>query len=516
MPKISRVIPETEESITRPVVYDILRQLMDYTGIPPDTQILFPGHNEAVAQGGSTISKTQRIRFNENASIRLVVDEDSDPDYLLSSARFVGENLRVFHDPVLDIHIKPQFAKTKVKIDFTYRGKDAIECERWRRDIEARVEADRGVKLYKASYHYIIPEAMLAILLEIHRLRENHAGYGQDWNDWFTAHLTPKASVAVNLAGRQGTWVVSDTQSQIQGYFDFEGKPEKSERNGEAETHELTFTYTFEYEKPISCSMRYPAIVHQQILSTKYRPAEGPYNPADTKHVYGNSRRHLNAFERKSLLRKCNHPGIAIPSWDEFLPRSIPPSTKRVFTAMVAVPPNADHRNLFNLTNLGTHQLLPEILDYLRAESQYVHVLWESPFTLSLYRGIDHLEMGAVKLLPDLTVQTTNDIDPRQVYHVRLGLATSIKSLSARCRRVLMTHGKAAQAILGAIDCSLASKGLMPPIVPDSDLIPDDPFNEAIDEIDRDNGNGGTISTDQNVSFKTVQLFTIKAMRGQP
>lgn len=517
MPKISRVIPETEESITRPVVYDILRQLMDYTGIPPETQILFPGHNEAVAQGGSTITKTQRIRFNENASIRLVVDEDSDPDYLLTSARFVGENLRVFHEPALDIHIKPQFATTKVKIAFTYRGRDAIECERWRKDIEARVEADRGVKLYRASYHYIIPEAFLAILLEIHRLRENNAGYGQDWNDWFTAHLTSKASVAVNLAGRQGTWVVADTQSEIQGYFDFDGIPEKSERNGEAETHEVTFTYTFEYQKPISCSMRYPLIVHQQILSTKYRPATGPYNPDDTKQVYGNTRRHLRAFERKAFLkRKCHHPGIAIPSWDEFLPASIPPSTKRVFTAMVAVAPDGDTRNLFNLTNLGTQQLLPEILDYLRGEYDYVHRLWDSPLTLSLYRGIDHIEMGAVKLLPDLTVQTANPIDPRQVYHVRLGLATSIKSLSPRCRRAMMAHGKATIAMLNAIDCTLARKGLLPSVVPGSDLIPDDEFKDAIDEIDRDTNNGGSINTDQDVNFNTVQLFTIKIMRGQP
>lgn len=516
MPKITRYIPETEESITRPVVFDILRQLMTYTGISLDTQVLFPGANEAVAQNGSKLTAEARVRFNENSHLKILVDEESDKDYMLTTARFVGEQLRIFHDPVLDIAIKPIYTKTKVKIDFTYRGRDPIELDRWKRDIETRVEADRGVKLYTASYHYIIPEAFLAILLELHHLRENQFGYGETWNDWFTQHLTPRASVATNLAGRQGTWVVADTQQEIQGYFDFEGGPEKAERAGDAETHEIRFTYTFEYEKAAACAMRYPLQIHQQVVSKDYRPDKPNYNPEDTARVYGNSRRHLSHFERKSLLRRrCFQPGISIPPWDEFLPASIPPSTKRVFTAMMAHPATGDRQTLFNLKELGHQQLLPEIIAFLELEYQYVHILGESPFVLSLYAGIDHQSLGAVKLLPDLTVVTSKPIDMRIPYHVRLGLKTSLKTLTPRCRRVMSNNGKATLAILRSIDCTLERRGLLPSIVPDSDFIPDHEFEEVIDEIDRGIRDEGQLGHDQDVQWNTVQLFSIKAMRGE-
>lgn len=515
MPKILRVIPETDESVVRPVVIDIVRQLFDYTGISQNTQILYPGDNEAVQQGGSSITPSQKASFNETSRVKIMVQETIDPDYMFASAKFVGENLRVFHDPVLDIHIKPQYSKTKVEIEFRYRGRDKIECERWMHDIVGRVEAERGVKVYRASYHYIIPEAFLAILSEIHHLRESVAGYGEDYNDWFTQHLTPKASVLTNLAGRQGTWAVAETQQEIQGYFDFEGAPEKGEKVGDAETWELSFTYTFEYEKPIDCVMRYPLMIHQQVLGPRWRPNAPAYNPADTARVYGNSRKHMSAFERKSYLaRKCFTQGVSIPSWDEFIPASVPWDTKRVFTVMVKLDAEGDHRKLFNLRQLGTSQIRPEILKYIEEDYQYQHVLGESPFVLTLYAGANAMEQGAVILTPELDVIATQELDLRIPYHVRWGMVRNPRLLSKRCRDVMRDHAASTIEILKSIDCTLEAKGLLPKPLPDTDYLPSDELDKSTDEIDRGNGNDSQLSVTQNVQFNTVQTFFIQTQKG--
>lgn len=515
MPKILRVIPETDESVVRPVVIDIVRQLFDYTGISHNTTILYPGDNEAVQQGGSSITPTPKASFNETSRVRILVQEKVDPDYIFSSAKFVGENLRVFHDPVLDIHIKPQYSKTKVDIDFQYRGRDKIECERWIHDIAGRVEAERGVKVYKATYHYIIPEAFLAILSELHHLRENVAGYGEDYNDWFTQHLTPKASVLTNLAGRQGTWAVAETQQEIQGYFDFEGVPEKGDKEGDAETWQISFTYTFEYEKPITCVMRYPLMVHQQPLGPKWRPSAPPYNPADTARVYGNSRRHMRQFERQSYLaRKCFTQGLSIPSYDEFIPASVPWDTKRVFTAMIALKPDGDLRTLFNLKQLGNSQFRPEILRYIQDDYQFHHILGESPFVLTLYAGADAMEQGAVTLTEDLTVVASKELDLRVPYHVRWGLVRNPRLLSKRCRDKLRDYASSTIEILKSIDCTLEGKGLLPKPLPGTDYLPSDELDNATDEIDRGNGNDSQLAVSQNVQFNTVQTFFIQTSKG--
>ena len=50
MPNISIPLPEVDKSITRPSVFSIVRQVMEITGIPKDTPVLYKGHSDGQAQ----------------------------------------------------------------------------------------------------------------------------------------------------------------------------------------------------------------------------------------------------------------------------------------------------------------------------------------------------------------------------------------------------------------------------------------------------------------------------------
>lgn len=516
MPKVMRPIPETEESVTRPVIVDITRQLFAYTGISEETQILYPGTAEATFQPGSTISKQQAgVNFNQNNRVFIDVEEENDPDNILTEAVFVGEQLRIFMENELDIHIKPVYSMTNVTINFRYRTADKVAAFRWRDEIRARIANGREGKLLTASYHYIIPEAFLVILNEIHRLRETVAPYGQDYNDWFTQHLTPRASLATNLAGGYKTWVVAETQQEIIGQFDFEGAPEKGSRAGEAEAWEISFSYKFQYEKPIECVMRYPLMVHNQILAAKWRPAEPVYKPENTKRLYGNSRRHFAQFERQSMLDcNCRFPGVSIPAWDEFLPASVPWGTMRVFTAMVALDPGGDLKSLFNMTRLGTKQIKPEILEFMKGEAPYIHQINQSVLMLTGYIGANPMEQGAIVMDADLAVSSVEPLELRKPYHVRLSYVRDLRTLTKPARDRMREHGRATIEILKTIDCTLEGKGLLPSVLPGTDFIPEGELNDAIEEINRDI-DGGNIASNQLVQFNTVQTFFIESHRAK-
>ena len=60
MPNISITTPEVNSSVLRPVVLDIVNQIIDITKISKDIPIFFPGSAEAVAQKGATMSEQNK------------------------------------------------------------------------------------------------------------------------------------------------------------------------------------------------------------------------------------------------------------------------------------------------------------------------------------------------------------------------------------------------------------------------------------------------------------------------
>jgi len=57
MPNICEELPDTERSVFRPVVLEVVRQLCAITGIPSSINILFPEDIEENYQPGSTMQE---------------------------------------------------------------------------------------------------------------------------------------------------------------------------------------------------------------------------------------------------------------------------------------------------------------------------------------------------------------------------------------------------------------------------------------------------------------------------
>lgn len=515
MPRITLPLPETYENVTRPVVYEITRQLLKHTGLPIDTPILFPDDSETTYQPGSTMTKQGlENNFGANARLFIEMEEEYDPDRIMSTAVDTPENLWYFWDEKLEIYMKPAYTHQQMTLNFKYRAPDKTAALKWRDDIRARVSRGRDVFLHTASYSHDIPEEFLHILRYLHELREKQGGYGQEYDAYFQEFVTPRATIKTNLAGKWQTWTVPETQQRIQGWFDFEGAPEKGSKEGELEAWTISFTYRFAYEKPFEAVMQYPLMIHNQILNKKYRQTTQDLpkhkRPEFMQQAYTSSVGAFHVFEKGSVLeRVCKLEGVTIPEIDEWLPQDVLPGTLRAFTAMVAVNPE-EPRYLASLDQLHNHyEIHPEVLKYLKDEATYATRLDQSVFQLSLYRSNYLQSQRDLVMDSNLVVRATYDLDIREQYHIRLGLVKDIRSLGSEVKRRFREHGKAALVILDAIDCSLKGKGLLPPLIGD-DYIGEKDLDDALEEINRDvisSGNG------QQYIFVTVGTFFIQSLK---
>lgn len=463
-------IPETTETVMRPVALEVVRQLMQITGLSSKTNIAFFGELEQSKQLNSALGAEgdDPNKFAHNDKITLEVTEVFSPDRVPNEAVFNPENLFIFHDTALEISMRPVYAWMDASIAVKYRASNKNQAIQWRDYMKSKISRNQTLNLHKVSYSFGVREELLYILKELHRLRENVAGYGDSFDDYFKANRTPKMTQLTNQSGTASLWVVPETQVQVQGYFDWD-IPEESVKDGSGEAVTVSFTYKFFYARPTEVAMIYPIVVHQQLLDQKFRdtPLEDHTDVEASQSVIG---RVFDRFQSQTpTYEQTLEYGYTIPTFDEHRPKMIPNATRRLVTGLVTID-DPDSRHLLNLGELGERQFAPDILTYMRAEYANLNKPGLCMFNVALYKNefLISFDPPAIVIDADLNVNTVNVPDMRVQYHIRVGLLTDMELLRNQALFRLQDHGRAAQQILLAIDPSLKERGYLPPLIGDN------------------------------------------------
>lgn len=453
MPKIFLTTNGVQESVLRPVVVDILRDISKATGLPENISILYPGDDEVAIQPGSALSDVDidpNLPFSSKLAVQ--VDELYNAERLLTTAVCVAENLPVFRDDALQVILHPAYSEQDVTINIRYRAKDKTLAIRWRDDMRMRVSMGRAQLLHSVQYHYLIPEEFIVILKEIHRLREAVAGYGETFEQWMSKYASQRVSQVSTFDGGQMAWAVAETQARIQGTFDFETAEAPVKEDG-GDAYTISFAYKFKFYKPLGAEMSYPLVIHNQMI--KYRPSNEdlPYRTETKQIAYSLSARNFAGLERgKRLLGNSN--GYAIPPYDEFQPQSVPVHTLRVFTALTSIDTaeGANPRFLFNLTQLGEQwELHTAITRLVHKELTWLVKHRQSIFHLSLFEGFDLRPAESLSVDADLNVFLTFDPDLRKYYHVRFAIVDDPSLLNDPAQQRLREDGEALNLIFQAL-----------------------------------------------------------------
>lgn len=459
MPNISIVIAETKQSILRPVILSVVRQIMDITKIPQTTAILYPDDAGQIAQPGSTIDQTaaEKTLFPNNDKVFIEVDEEFDPSSVLSTAVFQTEHNPIFHDIEIGAYIKPVYSSNNVTINFRYKARSKSVALRWKEDIKMRTSAGRDINLHAVDYHYVIPERLLEITREIHRLREVQAGYGEDFKLYFQNKSTVRLTEISNQGATFTQLAIAETQKRIIGQFSFAAAPEKIEDDEDSSSWIGTFSYTFRYEKAIACNMKYPIMVHNQILAPTFRPELSSYNLDN--HPESNSES-FNAFKYFEIQDQAgmysdSQAGIVLPSYDEFTPTSIPSGTVSIFSALCNIT-TADTRSLLNLEDLGDIDIQEDILDFIKnSEYPFMTRPYDSILQVDLYRGNSLSASGAIVIDKKLDIVGTTDLSLRTNHRIRFSIVANIDYLRPGALDRLKNYPKALVTIISAINSAL-------------------------------------------------------------
>ncbi|QNR51704.1 hypothetical protein Xoosp14_13 [Xanthomonas phage Xoo-sp14] len=472
MPSGSITIDETYDSISRPVVYDVVRQIQKLTGAPIGTTIQYIGMSGASYMNGSTLTPPEEFNtFSHANKMRVEVVEDVDERSFLTMNTHQKNAIAVFSDQALGVLVYPIYSATMARINFQFRAENATVAERFRNDLRMRTGKGRMENLHVVDYSYSFPKEFQYILSRIYDLREEQGGYGQEFDEYLEEHGSNKLTVVTNQVGQQPRLVIAEQQIQVQGWFEFSALPDHPTKDGEASAVQFDFSYVFQYDKVTGAHIEYPMVVHNQVIPEDIRPAhgEGIYSPDQHYRAQSFDTLALEQFSKLFRPPGCCLDGVVLPYFDDWMPKRVPTGTSSIITLMIAASPNSD-RNLGNLYHLGDWKLDDDLMAFLIAERKYISVLGKSVVHMALFEGNMPLTDGAVSLAEDGCAIKRLEIDMRKVYHLRLSMLNHLQRISTEDWNRMRKHGKALVKLLTQIQCGFANGAWIPELLPNGSV----------------------------------------------
>ena len=452
MPIIALPVDESYNSNLRPVVDDVVKSILTFTGLPVDTPIQYPGLIGTVANPGSTIDEYQvNNRFVGATQWQLEVVETPKEERILSTAVNQVDALAIVCDPKLGVYMRPIYTVTDVTITVRCQLRSHTAALMWLNQFKYKASQGRVESLHEVNYHYPIPLEILAILNHIGELKESQGGYGETLKEWYARIMTPKRRVIANLAGSGKRVVIGERQVGLLGAFDFMVQPQSLDRNGETGGYTVGFDYTFTYDKVTGISFQYPLMVHNQHIDTAYCDLEGAYQLSSHCRYPTINRNLLDYHAAKRTLPHQMLDGIPIPGHDDWIPKAVRPRTQSLLRVMLAFTPD-DLRSLFSLRSLGDYELTPTADAFIQSEGNNIMSFGESVFYATLYRGTLAQADGQMEMDSNLNIFLTYDADIRQTYHFRLALISDFNLLSKAAQTRLRNNPTALIEIIRTIN----------------------------------------------------------------
>lgn len=510
MPKAVYVIPDVRESMVRPVVLDIARQVLEWTGLPRNTQLMYAGENTEVFQPGSTISNEPKFnQLDSDARWTINVEERTAQDLALTASVDYMDHPPIFNDTDTGVLIRPSYVEVDLVFTFVSKFADRNSARMWRNDLRARAAQNREVRYHSAAYSYLFPEECIDIAIEINRMRELVAPYGEDLTAYWNRYVTPKATVLSDNIGKNTRWAVAETQAEIVGFFDFPDEPQEGQKHPDNSSWDIDFTYTAKIHVPSAVWMQYPLVVHNQVVKKNFRASKRPPRPEDKKLQYSMVADALTQFLKQNQAVHLGLPGMSIPEYDEFMPDSgtIPLDTLRIVTWLTTIDP-ANPLELMTLSDLGSkHHFDPDVLEFMKIEAPWMTKYRYSIMNVVVFKNNGTMPLDEYYVTPDLKVMLVNPPDLRAQYHVRFSLYQRPRLLGPDAKKRLRENCSAAIILFTTLNPDVQKYN---PTCMVQDFMSDQLYNQMVEEIDTEFDSRWN---KQYISFNTVMTFVINARR---
>ena len=467
MPRITLPLTTSYENITRPVAMSIARDVMRICNISQDTPLYIPGEFEQVNQPGTAMGQSDEIRWQSESRIYGTVTDIIKNDAVMQAVVRQNEQPPFLEDRQLGVSLRPVYIPSDLTISFRHTFSTRQEAIRWRDEMAVRRAENRTSLSHEIQYDIPIGDGVLSTLGHLHELRENIAGYGQDFTSWFRGMRRAMFVMIGTQDGREETltMMVRQKQVHITGYFDFSDIPQEAKVDGNS-TWEVQFSYRLQYDRCTHLYFAYPLVVHQQHIAEAFFDSTPRFG---VEEVNKNGSIGITALDHMNEYVNSFPPpmgGLRVPYYDEWIPPKSqqPTYTVPVVSWMIVLDPE-DPQNILDLTDLPDMQWALQVDTLFRLFPGKLTVRGQSPVLFTLYCDDVAMDQSILKIDESLHVRTTRTLDLRRTYHLRMSFVTNYSLLTAEAVNDMKRNAVATlmifQTVWPTLDVEQAMQGLL-------------------------------------------------------
>lgn len=416
-----------EQTFIRPIVTTVIRDLRE----------LIPLMNKLEVKPGSEGVYTMRTTMSENGEHvttgephETTLEVNVEEDFLERdiSPTFISQRneLPVLEDERLGLEIKPVRAGIELKLNISIKSTSRSKLMSLYNTMRLRLVQGMTRVNHRVTFQYLIPKNIGLLLTEIHEKREAIAGYGDSFQDYIFKKSDGRLRWVTDVAGKNIDLAVKETWNRFHGRFDdvpLPSKPSYEEGDG---LWTMEFTYVLDLDKPTHIHVKYPLMVHNQLLDPKFVLPKGFTLEKD---MYKQNRMLFDMALRDFELQHENHYAnlwsyFRVPLYDRWQPPNRLPGMAPLWTALCQLTED-DRRSLLNLRELGDIEVDEDLLNWISvSETQYVIKGFGSLIFIGLYENDILRDAETITLDTDLNLIATEDLDLRKTYRVVMYLMT--------------------------------------------------------------------------------------------
>lgn len=462
MPIITVDVESTQQTVTRHVAMGVVYDVAASLGIPYNIRVVYPGSNDPEDLPITIADDGRNKQYDPAMKVVVEVQERFVEKDIATTMLRPNFNPPLFQDPELGVSITPIYAQTEMTINFQFRFVDRNLAEKTMNDMRRHATLFRDGLMHELRYKYLIPKVELVILKNIHELRESQAGYGEDLSEWFRDHFSDQVTVLSNRSGKSLSMAKDEVQTNVMGQYDFEIVPESPELGQSKATSIMTFSYVFRYDKPISATMKYPILIHNQPLPPDLYDRRVPFVLEDRLNLPSRFRALSDEYTNNQYITGFQM-GAPIPIFNDWQPPTVVNGVEGLLRVMLAVE-STDPYALLNLNELGEVALVPSLIQYAHQEQERIFIHTNSAMHIALYENDKMLGYDRLTIDQDLNVRTTFEMDLRKNYHLLISLQADLRLLKPNAAERLRKDGGLLNRIIRGIDPTIKDSELAKPM----------------------------------------------------
>lgn len=450
MPVVSFTLDDSNRTILQPTYNRVIKDISEMIKIPKKTDVIITQQLDAtLTDHRGNVSNITGDNLPSTVSKRriyAIITEDYNEEELTMTAVHQYSAYPIFADNDVSVYVYPIYVKSDVSIEFKYITPSKIEASRIRDDIRIRLSQTRNIYTHELEYTVLVPEVVEEFIADVYDLKNRLIPL--PLLEYFREHSSKRIYPITDMSNVSNIKLgIHEKQVRVIGNFDFT-MPDKIEVNNDNNNYEISFTYKFSLDVPRAMVMRYPVLICNRPLPTKYLSFIEENKLQSKEEIKKNlnytskSLSDLSIFEAHRQLenRVDIKIPINIPAFDDFNLRQ----GYRGYGIMVSFLTQideTDYRSLLNLTDIDPYALPEPLLRFIReVEYNYITKPGHSFLYLGLHQEGIYFDSPVLKVDPQLNVSSTKELSLFKPCRITLSIILDLDLLSDEAYRRLFGY----------------------------------------------------------------------------